>query len=1089
MADRGRGQGRGGRGGGRGDFQGGRGRGDFQGGRGRGDFQGGRGRGDYQGGRGGASFSGFDSSGNIRGGGGFRGDRGGGGGYRGDRGGGGGFRGDRGGGFRGGDRGRGGGGFRGGRGDKFAGEALAYNTNAVPTPDAKVTQLEDKVLKELQLTTSMGKLAVSGSQTASEFIPLRPAFGTRGNEVVLWANYFNLQLKPQTMQALCKYTLTVVKVPREGFEPKTDKEKKALEPKGRKLQRVVQLALEQIGTAVPFVSEYKSQVVSLKPLTLPEKGVLKVLYTDEGRDSTYVVTFNGPNEAQVADLLSFLTTMNNSGSSFPLFGDVIDVINVIVGHHPRSNKDIASLGSSRHFPLNQKEETRSLKFPEFTNIIRGYFQSVRPATGRILLNTNVSHGVFRFSGTLGELMKEYDLNSDYGLRMFNKAVARLRAKVQILVDKESPESKASSKKAKSTPAKGQSKPPGVARIKETIIFGLATTSDGNKENKPTVNRFGARPNEVSFVINAPAPAGFKDGQRVTVAQYFQIRYGRQVDPNLPLINTGTKPKPVYTPVELVEIIPGQALRRKTTPEETREMIEFSCRSPFANATSLVATGRSTLGLDNNSIHTAFGLAVDKSLLTVRGRELPAPQVLYASLKNPKQPQRPRVAEGSWNMRDVKVAKAGRPIQDWSWVYIYNEGRSYNAAPLSTTIGEMVKFWRNMGISIPGNSSHPEGFKIEIPRGASASDYIKQEFKANLTPRTQFVFVVLPDKGTEIYNAVKTHADTSLGFHTVSVVYNNLTKDRGQDQYFANVGLKVNLKSGGINHKLEGGVTLVKDGKTMVVGYDVTHPTNMAGDFENVPSMVGMVSSIDTDLAQWPGTAWTQTARQEMLDKDHLEAKFGERIRLWLKHNPGRALENIVIYRDGVSEGQFTTVLKDELPSIRAACEKLCKPQPKISLIVSVKRHQTRFYPTDPNNMTASRNIKNGTVVDRGVTLARVWDFFLTAHTALQGTARPAHYTVLLDEVFRSTFKGEAANNLEKITHEMCYLFGRATKAVSICPPAYYADILCTRQRVHMSELFEGSDNASSISGATASNTGSIMARKVQGRLQDSMYYI
>ncbi|KAF3016720.1 hypothetical protein E8E14_000233 [Neopestalotiopsis sp. 37M] len=49
------------------------------------------------------------------------------------------------------------------------------------------------------------------------------------------------------------------------------------------------------------------------------------------------------------------------------------------------------------------------------------------------------------------------------------------------------------------------------------------------------------------------------------------------------------------------------------------------------------------------------------------------------------------------------------------------------------------------------------------------------------------------------------------------------------------------------------------------------------------------------------------------------------------------------------------------------------------------------YPTDPSNMTNSRNIKSGTVVDRGVTSARVWDFFLTAHTALQGTARSAHY--------------------------------------------------------------------------------------------------
>jgi hypothetical protein len=50
------------------------------------------------------------------------------------------------------------------------------------------------------------------------------------------------------------------------------------------------------------------------------------------------------------------------------------------------------------------------------------------------------------------------------------------------------------------------------------------------------------------------------------------------------------------------------------------------------------------------------------------------------------------------------------------------------------------------------------------------------------------------------------------------------------------------------------------------------------------------------------------------------------------------------------------------------------------------------YPTDPDNMTTSRNIKSGTVVDRGVTLARLWDFFLTAHTALQGRL-PLEYSL------------------------------------------------------------------------------------------------
>ncbi|KAL1845266.1 hypothetical protein VTK73DRAFT_779 [Phialemonium thermophilum] len=135
----------------------------------------------------------------------------------------------------------------------------------------------------------------------------------------------------------------------------------------------------------------------------------------------------------------------------------------------------------------------------------------------------------------------------------------------------------------------------------------------------------------------------------------------------------------------------------------------------------------------------------------------------------------------------------------------------------------------------------------------------------------------------------------------------------------------------------------------------------------------------------------------------------------------------------------------------------------------------------------SKSPKEGTVVDRGVTNVRYWDFFLQAHASLQGTARPAHYTVLVDEIFRADYGPEAAaDQLEKFTHDMCYLFGRATKAVSICPPAYYADLVCTRARAHKSELFDGDDTSSVASSNVAAAAA---ARSVHPRLAETMYYI
>ena len=49
-------------------------------------------------------------------------------------------------------------------------------------------------------------------------------------------------------------------------------------------------------------------------------------------------------------------------------------------------------------------------------------------------------------------------------------------------------------------------------------------------------------------------------------------------------------------------------------------------------------------------------------------------------------------------------------------------------------------------------------------------------------------------------------------------------------------------------------------------------------------------------------------------------------------------------------------------------------------------------------------VKPGTVVDRDVTEEGMWDFFLQSHAVIQGTGRPAHCVVLLNEIFRDRAK-------------------------------------------------------------------------------------
>ena len=412
------------------------------------------------------------------------------------------------------------------------------------------------------------------------------------------------------------------------------------------------------------------------------------------------------------------------------------------------------------------------------------------------------------------------------------------------------------------------------------------------------------------------------------------------------------------------------------------------------------------------------------------------------------------------------------------------------------------FLNRAGINAGGFIQAPPPPTINLvdgQEGANDSE-IKRIFRlmydAKNGPRPRFVLCIIPFNDVAIYNSIKTVADTKAGIHTVCMVGSKFMKEQRQDQYFGNVSLKLNLKAGGINQTLDPAkLGIISEGETMVVGIDVTHPS--PGSKDTAPSVAGIVASIDKFLGQWPADFSIQESRKEMVSA--LEGMFLGRLKIWQKHHAGKLPKNIIIYRDGVSEGQYQLLLDQELPLIRNACRQAYPAPatkdgfPKISIIVCGKRHHTRFYPTKEGDADRSSNCEPGTVVDRGVTEARNWDFFLQPHACLQGTARTGHYYVILDEIFKGKpVKGplqNAADALEDLTHNMCHLFGRATKAVSLCPPAYYADLLCTRLRCYLSDQFDPNDTSATPSVASGATSQGSFDIKIPDNMKDSMFYV
>lgn len=135
--------------------------------------------------------------------------------------------------------------------------------------------------------------------------------------------------------------------------------------------------------------------------------------------------------------------------------------------------------------------------------------------------------------------------------------------------------------------------------------------------------------------------------------------------------------------------------------------------------------------------------------------------------------------------------------------------------------------------------------------------------------------------------------------------------------------------------------------------------------------------------------------------------------------------------------------------------------PKITLVVVQKRHHARFFPISPQSADRSGNCQPGTCVDTTIVHPFEFDFYIQSHAGLLGTSRPTHYQVLQDD---NKF---TSDELQCLTYNLCHLYARATRTVSVVPAVYYAHLVAARARFHA----KGGHWSDTQSTETGSGTG------------------
>jgi eukaryotic translation initiation factor 2C len=109
-------------------------------------------------------------------------------------------------------------------------------------------------------------------------------------------------------------------------------------------------------------------------------------------------------------------------------------------------------------------------------------------------------------------------------------------------------------------------------------------------------------------------------------------------------------------------------------------------------------------------------------------------------------------------------------------------------------------------------------------------------------------------------------------------------------------------------------------------------------------------------------------------------------------------------------------------------------------------------------------LEQGTLVETGVTTPFENDFYLCAHKALKGTARPMHYHILLNEPKMSN------EELQTLIYEQCYQYARSTTPISQHPAIYYAHIVSNRAIPHDPKWSGSSDGTPTAAGGAQSGS-------------------
>ncbi|XP_044317447.1 protein argonaute-3 isoform X2 [Drosophila rhopaloa] len=308
------------------------------------------------------------------------------------------------------------------------------------------------------------------------------------------------------------------------------------------------------------------------------------------------------------------------------------------------------------------------------------------------------------------------------------------------------------------------------------------------------------------------------------------------------------------------------------------------------------------------ILNSWGLSLGKNFNKLKGRQMDTEQIYFSKTT---------VSAGK-NAEFSKFAVSNEMLQvvnlnNWVIIHLRIDIRA-----ATNLLDHMKQCCKSLGMKV----SKPTMISLDRDR----IDAYIQALRRNIAMDAQIVVCICHNSREDRYSAIKKICCSELPIPSQVVNAKTLLNDQKNRSVVQKIVLQMNCKIGGSLWTVK-----IPFKNVMVCGIDSYHDPSNRGN-----SVAAFVASMNSSYTQWFSKAVFQTKSEEIVNG--LTASFEIALQIYLKRN-GYLPENVIIYRDGIGDGQLITCSKYEIPQF----EMVCGDRIKISFIVVQKRINTRFF--------------------------------------------------------------------------------------------------------------------------------------------------